>query len=152
MKGKFNFKDTLVQRGELMVAGVVALMVAYVVFDAFGYSELKAGREPDDFKTVIRTANEVMESGVFVKQEVRLPDVTHEHFKPENLRQIAITTDEPRRKRGQPIIFSIEDARVCAGIGSFAFKAAAGAKAQRDGEFRELAYCQLHLPPPVDEG
>ena len=125
MKGKFDFKDLMVQRGEMFVVGAVMLLVGYFVFDAFGHNVLKPGREPEDLKRDIETAKGVIEEADPPEGTTSVPILTNDPFAPSDLRVPKI--NKAQSNRGQPTFFSVEGPRACAGVGSFAYKAAAGA-------------------------
>lgn len=139
MKGKFNFKDLMVQRGEMFAVGGVLLLVAFFVFDAFGHNVLKPGMEPDDIGDDIDFAEAAMKDKPTPEEVVVVPVLTYDPFNPQVQPSFVIGPFEPRLKRGQPTFFSVEGLRASAGSGSFAYKAEAGVKEPAGAVYLELA-------------
>ena len=139
MKGKFNFKDLMVQRGEMFAVGGVLLLVAFFVFDAFGHNVLKPGMEPDDLRDDIDLAKAAMKDKPPPVEDVLVPVLKNDSFNPQVQPSFVIGSFEPRLKRGQPTFFSVESLRASAGSGSFAYKAEAGVKEPAGAVYLELA-------------
>ncbi len=134
-----SLKNWLLEHGEKLALGVVAVVVLLFTYFAIQREVLDASKQPDNLRELARTVNEHVTASRWDAQRegLQLVDYTERaKSKPVKLGSFALPTlfdpppHDPKAKRDDPEVLGVEDLRVGSGYDVFAMKADAAARGE----------------------
>ena len=140
-----SIKNWLLEHGEKLALGIVAVVVLLFTYFAIQREVLDASKQPDNLLELAQAVNEHVTASRWDAQRegVQLVDYTERaKSKPVKLDSFALPTlldppsHDPKAKRDDPEVLGVEDLRVGSGYDVFAMKADAAAR--DEGEDTQL--------------